>query len=249
MSDLKPGPCLVCGVVTKNRCSNCAKSGISLMFCSPSHQKLVWFAHKQFCGPGKAHPFAWPLLSEDEAREAMAHKSSDIRDHCGKALVQYMPGVPLGDIDDLIRQLTVPGPAPLDPVLASVYLVTIRCVEYMRLAHDGQFQSANREGDILRRVAGFHQMLAFANLLKVASKPSSSLILHQHVVHQALSDAADRSANAGRLDLDLNQLAIDSVVRLRKLVPDEPAMPFQARIGIDKMEETLVRDRRHAGHV
>jgi len=33
----------------------------------------VWSIHKCVCGPGKANPFVWPLLSVDEAREAIEH--------------------------------------------------------------------------------------------------------------------------------------------------------------------------------
>ncbi|GAA5846274.1 hypothetical protein JCM9279_005884 [Rhodotorula babjevae] len=65
--------CLVCGIKTENRCSSCAKAGIDLFFCSPDHQKLVWKAHRHFCGPGKANPFTWPLLSRLEADEIIAH--------------------------------------------------------------------------------------------------------------------------------------------------------------------------------
>ncbi|KPV75223.1 uncharacterized protein RHOBADRAFT_66355 [Rhodotorula graminis WP1] len=65
--------CLVCCTKTKNRCSRCAEAGISLYFCSPEHQRLVWNDHKRVCGPGKANPFVWPLLSVDESREVIEH--------------------------------------------------------------------------------------------------------------------------------------------------------------------------------
>ncbi|TNY22429.1 hypothetical protein DMC30DRAFT_415096 [Rhodotorula diobovata] len=65
--------CLVCGIKAGNRCSSCSKAGINLAFCSPEHQKLVWKVHRRVCGPGKANPFTWPLLSEAEAEEALKH--------------------------------------------------------------------------------------------------------------------------------------------------------------------------------
>ncbi|GAA5906482.1 hypothetical protein JCM8208_004673 [Rhodotorula glutinis] len=65
--------CLVCAIKTENRCSNCAKAGIDLFFCSPDHQKLVWKAHRRVCGPGKANPFTWPLLSQHEFDEIIEH--------------------------------------------------------------------------------------------------------------------------------------------------------------------------------
>ncbi|KPV75222.1 uncharacterized protein RHOBADRAFT_43711 [Rhodotorula graminis WP1] len=65
--------CLVCGTETKQRCSKCAEAGISLGFCSPAHQQLAWNVHKRVCGPGKANPFTWPLLTKDESREIIEH--------------------------------------------------------------------------------------------------------------------------------------------------------------------------------
>ncbi|GAA5846255.1 hypothetical protein JCM9279_005877 [Rhodotorula babjevae] len=65
--------CLVCGVKTENRCSSCAKAGIDLFFCSPDYQKLVCKAYRRVCGPGKADPFMWPLLSQLEADEIIEH--------------------------------------------------------------------------------------------------------------------------------------------------------------------------------
>ncbi|GAA6039900.1 hypothetical protein JCM8097_006790 [Rhodosporidiobolus ruineniae] len=70
MSQTTSGSCCVCGKETTTRCQACGKAGISLFFCSSEHQKLVWFAHKQVCGPGKANPFVWPDLSQTEANEA-----------------------------------------------------------------------------------------------------------------------------------------------------------------------------------
>ena len=33
----------------------------------------VWKTHRRVCGPGKANPFAWPLLSDDELHEVLEH--------------------------------------------------------------------------------------------------------------------------------------------------------------------------------
>ncbi|GAA5903820.1 hypothetical protein JCM8208_006588 [Rhodotorula glutinis] len=73
MSDQWNDTCLVCCEKTKNRCSKCAEAGIDLFFCSPKCQRLVWNVHKRVCGPGKANPFMWPLLSEDETRDIIEH--------------------------------------------------------------------------------------------------------------------------------------------------------------------------------
>ncbi|KAJ8294821.1 hypothetical protein OF846_001897 [Rhodotorula toruloides] len=61
---------MVCGKETKNRCSACAKAGLDLFFCSPEHQKLVWFGHKLVCGQN-AFPLVLPLLSADELDVAL----------------------------------------------------------------------------------------------------------------------------------------------------------------------------------
>ncbi|GAA6043789.1 hypothetical protein JCM8097_007706 [Rhodosporidiobolus ruineniae] len=71
MSQSTTGPCLVCGEETTSRCEACCQAGIDLFFCSREHQKLVWYAHKLVCGPGKANPFFWPELSRDESKEAI----------------------------------------------------------------------------------------------------------------------------------------------------------------------------------
>ncbi|GAA5990851.1 hypothetical protein JCM10908_000044 [Rhodotorula pacifica] len=72
MSSSTPGTttcptCFVCGAESTQRCSACAKDGVSVTFCSMEHQKLVWHAHKPVCGPGKAMPFTAPsTMSKDE---------------------------------------------------------------------------------------------------------------------------------------------------------------------------------------
>ncbi|GAA6032910.1 hypothetical protein JCM8097_000044 [Rhodosporidiobolus ruineniae] len=63
------GACCVCSKETIQRCSACGKAGFDLFFCSTEHQRMVWFAHKQVCGP-KSKPFSFPLLSPEEAEEA-----------------------------------------------------------------------------------------------------------------------------------------------------------------------------------
>ncbi|GAA5975961.1 hypothetical protein JCM5350_000791 [Sporobolomyces pararoseus] len=60
------GSCVVCGEKTSLRCRECAAAGLDwIYFCSQSHQKLVWFAHKRVCG-SRSNPFQWPLLSRRE---------------------------------------------------------------------------------------------------------------------------------------------------------------------------------------
>ncbi|GAA6013946.1 hypothetical protein JCM10207_000181 [Rhodosporidiobolus poonsookiae] len=56
--------CCVCAVETENRCAACSAVGTDLFFCSKEHQKLVWKAHKRFCGKAT---FEHPLLEPEEA--------------------------------------------------------------------------------------------------------------------------------------------------------------------------------------
>ncbi|GAA5855894.1 hypothetical protein JCM9279_001162 [Rhodotorula babjevae] len=113
--------CLVCGVKTKNRCSKCAEAGISLYFCSSDHQKLVWKVHKRVCGPGKANPFVYPLLSKNEAKDILEHlHDSDgaLARHpaqtstIAKAL-QHFVQVPGRELRDCIKTVTEGGPNEL----------------------------------------------------------------------------------------------------------------------------------------
>ncbi|GAA5853639.1 hypothetical protein JCM9279_005085 [Rhodotorula babjevae] len=66
MSAPQPEPCIVCGELTKTRCSSCARAGVDLFLCSSSHQQLVWKAHRSHCGPGRAHPFLASPIDDDE---------------------------------------------------------------------------------------------------------------------------------------------------------------------------------------
>ncbi|BGP31562.1 hypothetical protein JCM10296v2_003334 [Rhodotorula toruloides] len=75
------GECLVCGTETKNRCSRCLEAGVDLFFCSPEHQRLVWFAHRLLCGPGKANPPVLLPLSPEEIDEAWALKETPLASH------------------------------------------------------------------------------------------------------------------------------------------------------------------------
>ncbi|BGO91089.1 hypothetical protein NBRC10512_005819 [Rhodotorula toruloides] len=110
--------CLVCGKETKNRCSSCAKAGIDLFFCSPEHQKLVWHVHRLFCGPGKANPWRWPLLSPDEVQAAIATLDLVSVTHSeSKTLADQLLRIynePRERLPDIIRSLSGPTGLPLD---------------------------------------------------------------------------------------------------------------------------------------
>ncbi|GAA5887828.1 hypothetical protein JCM6882_000767 [Rhodosporidiobolus microsporus] len=73
MADMGAEPCWICGASTPTRCQACGTAGIDIFFCSKEHQRLVWPVHKLVCGPGKAMPFAWPLLSKEEVGDLLRH--------------------------------------------------------------------------------------------------------------------------------------------------------------------------------
>ncbi|GAA5858423.1 hypothetical protein JCM9279_005562 [Rhodotorula babjevae] len=117
--------CLVCCEKTKNRCSKCVEAGIDLFFCSAQCQRLVWSIHKLVCGPGKANPFVWPLLSKDESRDIIDHmhettgylidRESDVNT-VAKALQRYAQ-VPPGE--ESVRPFSLSSSLPSSPRPAS----------------------------------------------------------------------------------------------------------------------------------
>jgi hypothetical protein len=44
------GPCAVCGVETRECCSNCRRYDVYVYFCSDEHMEEGWDAHKRKCG-------------------------------------------------------------------------------------------------------------------------------------------------------------------------------------------------------
>ncbi|BGO96414.1 putative hemagglutinin [Rhodotorula toruloides ATCC 204091] len=70
--------CFVCGRLTALKCRPCTDAGVDLFFCSPECQKLVWFAHRQVCGPGKANPPCLPELSPGELQSARERSRNPI---------------------------------------------------------------------------------------------------------------------------------------------------------------------------
>ncbi|GAA5853595.1 hypothetical protein JCM9279_005068 [Rhodotorula babjevae] len=128
--------CLVCGVETKNRCSKCAEAGITLSFCCTQHQQLVWNVHKRVCGPGKANPFTWPLLTKNESREIIEHmdestglltEHSPDRATVAKALYRFM-GIKRKEVPAVIESITEGAASPPDDLDARHKLQQINLV-------------------------------------------------------------------------------------------------------------------------
>ncbi|BGP15685.1 hypothetical protein JCM10213_006144 [Rhodosporidiobolus nylandii] len=64
-------PCLVCAKATTAKCGPCFAVGVDMRFCSRECQKLIWYAHKRFCGSAKPK---LPLLSKEEANDAKQNR-------------------------------------------------------------------------------------------------------------------------------------------------------------------------------
>ncbi|GAA6030934.1 hypothetical protein NBRC10512_005807 [Rhodotorula toruloides] len=118
MATQTTGVCLVCGKETKNRCSACAKAGIDLFFCSPEHQKLVWFGHKLVCGEN-AFPLVLPLLSDDKLDDALrnldkptlaAHLGSNEATARFFSLAEQYLREPRPEIEALFRHVSLSSP-------------------------------------------------------------------------------------------------------------------------------------------
>ncbi|GAA6041176.1 hypothetical protein JCM8097_004153 [Rhodosporidiobolus ruineniae] len=136
-------PCWVCGQTSSERCSSCAKAGLDIFFCSRECQKLVWPAHRVFCGPDTANPFLLPGLSLSEAKEAKAHLSDEFLDTlnygtAGSTLslekVMESFGVRKEQLAALLDLYVVkPGTsAAFKPATIQFHLALIRLVELQR---------------------------------------------------------------------------------------------------------------------
>ncbi|GAA5924578.1 hypothetical protein JCM3775_005413 [Rhodotorula graminis] len=131
--------CLVCCAKTKNRCSKCAEAGIDLFSCSPDHQKLVWNVHKRVCGPGKANPFVWPLLTKNGSREILEHMHEPIlrpiaHNTVAKA-VRHLCEARADQVRPVIEAVTVGGREHVlvdSPATQQSLLVSIRATEAVR---------------------------------------------------------------------------------------------------------------------
>ncbi|GAA6000208.1 hypothetical protein JCM10207_007906 [Rhodosporidiobolus poonsookiae] len=75
--------CIVCGTGTDKQCAPCAAAGVSIPFCGPEHQRVIWKTHKAVCGP-ESNPFRHPPLTAEEVSAAkdlgrIYHRTTDGR--------------------------------------------------------------------------------------------------------------------------------------------------------------------------
>ncbi|BGP39498.1 hypothetical protein JCM10449v2_003449 [Rhodotorula kratochvilovae] len=195
-------PCLVCGEKTKNRCSACQAAGIDLFFCSREHQKLVWPVHKLVCGPGKANPFLWPALSQQEVDEILSN-------------AEYKPVLDgesaRSAVEATLMRLTVHSDSVRQHAQQNL-IFELRFTNFQRTV-------ARAPDDQLRFTP-----LQFATSLAVVTdeSPSSSMswytpLCHRLLVFAAVSDRGNRAALAGG-DAKMKDLCWQSLHQLLKYV-------------------------------
>ncbi|GAA5945765.1 hypothetical protein JCM3775_005844 [Rhodotorula graminis] len=200
--------CLVCGTKTKNRCAKCAAAGISLFFCSADHQKLVWKVHKRVCGPTKANPFVYPLLSKDESGQILEH----MHDSSGqlsrfpqqtstvaKALQHFLQ-IPGRELRDCIRTVTEGGPNELvTPDIQRRVLVIARAHENARtldLRHIVTSPVANPFGNLASWDWYSARDTTEASTMRWGDEPWRSWYRHAMLVYLYLMDQCRREPNS-----------------------------------------------------
>ncbi|BGP19014.1 hypothetical protein JCM10213_009277 [Rhodosporidiobolus nylandii] len=127
MSAVESADCIVCAAPTRQRCGACAQVGVQIAICSREHQKLVWPAHKRFCG-AKAKPFRFPPLSEAEVAEAKAciDEVSPTDDASISDLLRVWRSGSKKSDEAILDSLMEGSTSFLDPVMTGVALYWIR---------------------------------------------------------------------------------------------------------------------------
>ncbi|GAA5887834.1 hypothetical protein JCM6882_000770 [Rhodosporidiobolus microsporus] len=174
MTDKRTEPCWICGTPTSTRCQACGTAGIDIFFCSKEHQKLVWAVHKLVCGPGKASPFLWPLLSQEEADDIFANLDypfplDDPETSARKqtSLVERVAAIsdpPLGREHtlSLLRGATDETKWSNIPVLVGQeFLIRIRVAQFMRLSYPFVSSSPRANSRLRSAVVFCSTMLAY----------------------------------------------------------------------------------------
>ncbi|GAA5914377.1 hypothetical protein JCM8208_002829 [Rhodotorula glutinis] len=176
-------------------------AGITISFCSPDHQALVWKAHRPFCGPGKANPFTWPTLSQLEADRILEHMNdyapsiawgSPFRTVADRLLL--WAHVQRDELPLLVQGLATPHPEGSNEYARQVVLGAVRAFETMRTAPpkggSGMFRMPYLDPVT---ATAYHE---FYNIDTRGStrEPWRTLYRHRLAVELFLLDMWDRSA-------------------------------------------------------
>ncbi|GAA6055418.1 hypothetical protein NBRC10513_006338 [Rhodotorula toruloides] len=217
------GECLVCGTETKNRCSRCLEAGLDLFFCSPEHQKLVWFGHKLVCGEN-AFPFVLPLLSADELDVALRDLDKPMLDAFGSVTdvkvsalfsAKVCTGKSREEIVSAMRYASTTA-SPHAPVRDRSTQLTLI---FARLACPVGFTRSPRD-DLLSSWARHNTRLVNDGLLPIYMADASleqTVLAHRFFCMLALPQVtAARSPSDKLVEDDIPSLCRDSVIRFAR---------------------------------
>ncbi|BGP15669.1 hypothetical protein JCM10213v2_003658 [Rhodosporidiobolus nylandii] len=123
------------------------------MFCSVEHQKMIWFAHKRVCGE-RANPFRWPLLSAEEAEDALPRIDKPANNDPATTLAQIIAfnhGTSRDQAANVLASLSAESSAPrLSMKDEQKLLPLVRYSEYQQVLANGKgnpFIPPNRHND------------------------------------------------------------------------------------------------------
>ncbi|GAA5887860.1 hypothetical protein JCM6882_000779 [Rhodosporidiobolus microsporus] len=148
MADDKEDRCWICGTATRNACGACREAGIVISFCSRAHQKMAWPIHKLVCGPGKAHPFLWPPLSQDKAKVLDQHRADS-----------FVLSASTGPVTSSINQLVKEWQNDLGPNTGELDQLSTSTMEGPGTSTEHQHAvSCFRAAEFLRRASATHSL-------------------------------------------------------------------------------------------
>ncbi|KPV71650.1 uncharacterized protein RHOBADRAFT_47605, partial [Rhodotorula graminis WP1] len=208
--------------------------------------KLVWKAHRRVCGPDKAKLFMWPLLSQLEADEIMAHMSDPsawitvLAPPCTSVEdgLKYGLEVNVSELPAIIRECTV-GTA--EPVLVtrttrSAVLEVLRALEALRLGIGPSTIVPVTSGIDPVMVTAFHDLF-IANDVGTLAEPWRPLHRHLTLIIFFLLDLWDRSAGKEPPSEWFDRLfaRYNDFVRV-KIAPTQPQLASTLNVGTSASE-------------
>ncbi|TNY21007.1 hypothetical protein DMC30DRAFT_446511 [Rhodotorula diobovata] len=200
-------PCFVCRVKTENTCSRCFQAGANNFFCSPACHRLVWPVHRLVCGPRKAKPFQWSLLTQAEAHEAVKHlhssmgkpASTDWQRTTVAKVMRQCAGILPEQAAHAISAVTVGIGDPLRPrTMTPPGIINDLAKHDLNIARDEPFWSPGR--DEPWRKDNYMRAAEFTGTTVAASKPE----LAAHLLEQfrpVVTLAAEQRAKAAALGM------------------------------------------------
>ncbi|GJN88928.1 hypothetical protein Rhopal_001899-T1 [Rhodotorula paludigena] len=174
---------------------------------------LVWKEHKRVCGPA-ANPFLWPLLTQQEAEDAVANKDFRVRDPDAPdfpSLSENLQdlGMSASIVDDVIRQLATPAPLPL-PSTDALKQILIGAVRYFEMQRLDEIQVATRQHvSTPMHLVTVADHNVFGYPLEIT--PLHSIVRHGFLIRHAVLRAAERRMLVGDLSPSFILKSVDAL--------------------------------------